>query len=922
VIHAWQDAGMPEVLTAPLRSFAEDRALLSEALSEVVRMSHDVDVIALHERVVGLARAARAGEEEAGEALAALVAGLDLDEAELLVRSLTRWFQLLNLAEDNERIRRLAAREAIDAPAPRRGSMRDAVQRLAADGASADAVRELLGGAEVRLVLTAHPTEARRRTTIEKLARVFEVLRELDERPGMALADARRRLLPTVQALWSSDELRAVSLTVLDELRASLVWFMTTLPDAVTAVYRDLELALEECYEGESIAVPPLLSFGTWIGGDRDGNPNVTPEVTAESLGLLRDHCVRFLEGRLRLLAGRASVSERVVGRVEGLEETLAEGEAFFPALADRLRDVNREEPYRRAFSFMSERLRATRRGEPGAYSGPHELLADLRRADASLRRCGNGLVADGELRDVIRQVEVFGFHFARIDIRDHAMRHRAAVDDILGELGIVDGYAERSPQERADLLCRIIDERRPLIPGDLRGFTDETREVIRTFRVIRELWDGGHRDALQAYVVSGTESAADVLEVLLLMKEASLTEAGGANALLRIVPLFEVGATLAAAPATMDDLLRRPQYRRALRAVGDEQEVMIGYSDSNKDAGYVASGWGTYSAQERVARVLREHGLAWIFFHGRGGAIGRGGGPTSVAIAALPPGTVGARLKMTEQGEVLAAKYAVGPIAHRELELTASSTLVSGTDVRRAPAERRLEQYRRVVERMAARSTAAYRALVYDDPGFQAFFTAVTPIEEISRLRLGSRPARRKPDGGIEDLRAIPWVFSWTQSRMILPAWYGLGSALEAARHDDGLDLLQEMDREWPFFAGLLSNAEMACAKADLHIARRYVDLWDEEAPRERIWALIREEFERTCQELLRIVGGDRLLDREPVLQASIELRNPYVDPLSFLQIELLRRVRDARDDSQDRLRRISLLTINGIAGGLRNTG
>ena len=910
---------MPDAPAAPLRSFTEDRALLLETLTEVVRMSEGVDVLSLHDRIVGLARGARAGEQGAADALAALIADLDPDEAEMLVRSLTRWFQLVNLAEDNERIRRLVAREALDAPAPRRGSMRDSVHRLAADGVSADAIHGLLARAEVRLVLTAHPTEARRRTTIEKLARVFDFLRELDERPGMALADARRRLLPTVQALWSSDELRAVSLTVLDELRASLVWFLTTLPDAVTAVYRDLEVALEERYDGEPIPVPALLSFGTWIGGDRDGNPNVTPEVTAEALEVLRDHCVRFLEGRVRLLAGRVSISERVAGRIEGLDETLAEGEAFFPALADRLRDVNREEPYRRAFSFMSERLRATRRDEDGAYAGPHELLADLRRADASLRRCGNGLVADGELRDVIRQAEVFGFHFARIDIREHATRHRAAIDDVLRELGIVDDYAERSPEERADLLCRAIDERRPLIPADLHGFADGTREVIRTFRMIRELWDGGHRDALQAYVVSGTESAADLLEVLLLMKEASLTEAGGANALLRIVPLFEAGATLEAAPETMDDLLRRPQYRRALRAVGDEQEVMIGYSDSNKDAGYVASGWGTYKAQERVTRVLREHEAAWIFFHGRGGAIGRGGGPTSVAIAALPPGTVGARLKMTEQGEVLAAKYAVGPIAHRELELTASSTLASGTDVARAPAEHQLEQYRQVMEQMAARSTDAYRALVYEDPEFHAFFTAVTPVEEISRLRLGSRPAKRKADGGIEDLRAIPWVFSWTQSRIILPAWYGLGIALEAARAEEGLDRLQGMEREWPFFAALLSNAEMACAKADLHIARRYVNLWDDEAPRERIWSLIEDEFERTCRELLRIVGGDRLLDRAPVLQASIDRRNPYVDPLSFLQIELLRRV---RNEPQERLRRVSLLTINGIAGGLRNTG
>ncbi len=913
---------MPDAPTPPLRSFAEDRTLLLETLTDVVRMSDGIDVLDLHERIVGLARTARAGDEDAADALSALVAGLDLDGAEMLVRTLTRWFQLVNLAEDNERIRRLAAREAAEAPAPRRGSMRDAVERLAAAGASAADVRTLLADAEIRLVVTAHPTEARRRTTIEKLARVFEVLRELDERPATPIADARRRLLTTVQALWSSDELRAVSLTVLDELRASLVWFLTTLPDVVPVVYRDLESALQECYDGEEIPVPALLSFGTWIGGDRDGNPNVTPAVTADALALMRTQCVRFLEGRVQLLAGRVSVSERVAGAVEGLERILADGERHFPARAAELNEVNSEEPYRRAFAFMRERLRATRGDGAGAYAGPDELLADLRAADASLRACGNGFVADGELRDVIRQVEVFGFHFARMDIREHAKRHRAALDEVFREMGFADAYTDRSPEERADLLCRAIAERRPLIPADLGGFGDATREVIETFRVIRELIDGGHADALQAYVVSGTESEADLLEVLLLMKEASLAAAGGEAALLRVVPLFEAGATLAAAAETMDALLRRDEYRRALRAVGDEQEVMIGYSDSNKDAGYVASGWATYNAQERVAAVLRDHGAAWIFFHGRGGAIGRGGGPTSVAIAALPPGTVGGRLKMTEQGEVLAAKYAVGPVAHRELELTASSTIVSGTDVVRPPSEERLAQYRRTMERMAERSTEAYRALVYEDPDFQAFFAAVTPIEEISRLRLGSRPAKRTADGGIEDLRAIPWVFAWTQSRMILPAWYGLGTALEAAREQEGLERLREMESAWPFFAGLLSNAEMACAKADMHIARRYVELWDEQEPRERIWAAISEEFHRTCGELLRIVGGDRLLDRTPVLQASIDRRNPYVDPLSFLQVALLRRVRAAGGEPDDELGRLSLLAINGIAGGLRNTG
>ena len=905
-----------------MRSFQEDRELLLETLSDVVRMSDGVDVLSLHERVVGLARRARAGEGEAADALAALVADLDLEGAEMLVRSLTRWFQLVNLAEDNERIRRMAAREAREAPAPRRGSLLDAITRLQRQGEDRDAVARRLRDLEIRLVLTAHPTEARRRTTIEKLARVFDVLRELDERPATSDDDARRRLRPTVQALWSSDELRAVSLTVLDELRASLVWFLTTLSDVVPVVYRDLEAALERTYGDGDLPVPTLLSFGTWIGGDRDGNPNVTPEVTAEALDLMRDQCLRFLERRVELLAGRVSVSERVAGAVTGLDDVLGFGEQSFPDLARMLRGLNPEEPYRRAFTFMRERLRATRARRPGAYDGPEALLADLRAADASLRAGGNGYVAGGELRDVIRQVEVFGFHFARMDVREHARRHREALAEVFARLDVDAGYASRPPRERCDLLCRMIADPRPLIPSRLDGFGDETQAVIRTFRVLRELLEGGHRDALQSYVVSGTEGPADLLEVLLLMKEASLAGPGGEGAMLRVVPLFEAGETLDAAHETMFELLSRPEYRRALHAVGDEQEVMIGYSDSNKDAGYVTSTWGTYRAQERVAGVLRRHGASWIFFHGRGGALGRGGGPTSVAISALPPGTVNGRLKMTEQGEVLAAKYAVAPVAHRELELTASTTLITGSDAGALPDEARLERYRDVVRAMSRTSTAAYRALVHDDPDFPEFFSTVTPIEEISRLRLGSRPPKRKPGGGIDDLRAIPWVFSWTQSRIILPAWFGLGSALEAARSEHGLALLQEMEREWPFFAGLLSNAEMACAKADLLIGRRYVELWDAEAPRERIWGVITEEFARTVRELLEVVGGERLLDRTPVLQASIDRRNPYVDPLSFLQVALLDRVRRAGDEAGDDLTRVSLLTINGIAGGLRNTG
>ncbi len=401
-------------------------------------------------------------------------------------------------------------------------------------------------------------------------------------------------------------------------------------------------------------------------------------------------------------------------------------------------------------------------------------------------------------------------------------------------------------------------------------------------------------------------------------MKECSLCEAGGVGAQLRIVPLLEAGATLAGGAETIAALLAMPVYREALRSVDDEQEVMIGYSDSNKDVGYLASAWAAYTAQVQIAEVLLDHGVGWLFFHGRGGAVGRGGGPTSSAIRGLPPGTVDARLKMTEQGEVLTAKYAVAQIAHRELELATAATLATGRASRHADSAR----FEALMDEMAAESAAKYRSVVADDDAFVTFFETVTPVSEVSRLRLGSRPAKRSQAAGIDDLRAIPWVFSWTQSRILLPGWLGLGTALRGARERHGLALLRRVRDEWPFFASLLSNAEMGCAKADLQIARRYVALFDEIEPRERIWSVLEAELELTIAELVAISGGERLLDAEPMLQASIARRNPAVDPLSFIQIELMRRLRAVPEEGSEHLRRASQLTINGIASGLRNTG
>jgi phosphoenolpyruvate carboxylase len=903
-------------------AFVADEELLIGVLREIIELGEGPGAMQLLDDAVSLGREARLGDEGAADQLASLVAELSLEQTEVLVRALTRWFQLLNLAEDNERVRRLRARDAADPETPREGSLRRVIADFSQAGVSGEELQEVLERAELRLVMTAHPTEARRRTTIDKLARVFAILRELDERTNPDRADARRRLLATVQELWGSDDIRAAELTVVDEVRGGLIHFASTLADTVPRIYRDLEQAMDEFYPAAdgraAVGVPPLLGFGSWIGGDRDGNPFVTPQTTVEALELMREQCLRLLESRLEQLAGRLSLSERLTGPAPDLEPIVEQGRELFPDLAQRLASLNPEEPYRRALTFIRERVRATQSRAPGGYELPAELAGDLRRVARSLREGSGALTASSDLSDFIRQVEVFGFHFARLDIREHAKVHRRTLAEIYGSLKVCDDYESLSDEDRIALLQAQIADRRPLIPADIDRFSDSTQETIETFRTLRETLGEANRGAVQTYVISGTEGPADLLEVLLLMKEASLTRAGGEHTALRIVPLFEAGATLEAAPETMDALLEMPVYREALRGVGDEQEIMVGYSDSNKDVGYLASGWAAYTAQIKIAEVMRRHGVRWSFFHGRGGAVGRGGGPTNGAILALPPGTVEGRLKMTEQGEVLTAKYSVPEIAHRELELATSATLATG----RSRPHEHSEQFEQLMGEMARASAERYRSIVHDDPDFVAFFEAVTPVHEISRLRLGSRPAKRTQAGGIEDLRAIPWVFSWTQARIVLPAWLGLGTALHEARERHGVELLREMAREWPFFTSLLSNAEMGCAKADLGIARRYVELWDQSEPRERIWRPLEQELELTIAELVLIREGKRLLDGEPVLQASIDRRNPFVDPLSFIQVELLRRLRADPEGGVEQLGRVSLLTINGIASGLRNTG
>jgi phosphoenolpyruvate carboxylase len=915
---------MSAVATAELgpRTYADDEALLGGILDEVICAVEGPEALALHRDATELGERSRSGDAGAADQLAELVAGLDLTQIVLLIRMLTRWFQLMNLAEDLDRVRRIRMLDA--QPEPRRGSLHAAVAQLAADGTTAEELHATLTAAEVRLVLTAHPTEARRYTTVSKLARIFALLRELDERrPGHGKrAQIRRQIAAAVQEMWGSDELRAVTTTVLDEVRAGLIYFSSTLADVVPEVYRDLESTIRETYPDFDEPVPPLLSFGSWIGGDRDGNPNVTPQMTAAALALMKNACLSHHEARVRALGNRVTLSERVAGEPDELRALLESLEPRFPEVAALARERSPEEPYRRLFKLVAARLRATRKGWEHGYGRPDELLDDLRVAERALRTQHASFVAEDALRDVIRQVEVFGFHFALLDVRENSSVHRAALDEILGVLGVQEGYAQLGEAERMAVLAREIDDRRPLIPLDISGFSAATREVVDTFRTLYDLLRGDHPGTIDSYVISHTTCPSDLLEVLLFMKEVGLARAGGHGAELRIVPLFESGETLAASAQTIRALLDTPVYRAALDAVG-EQEIMVGYSDSNKDVGYTASGWHVYRAQLEMAAVMREHGVQWQFFHGRGGAVGRGGGPSYTAVRAQPSGTVAGRLKVTEQGEMLSAKFSLREIAHRELELTTSAALVTTLDRSADRQPERQERFEAVVAEMAEVSTAAYRGLVYGDPDFADFFHAATPVREVSRLQLGSRPARRKATARIEDFRAIPWVFSWTQARAVLPAWFGLGTALEHARERHGVELLRAMEGDWPYFAALISNAEMACVKADLEIARRYAELCGNREIRDRIWGTIEAEFGRTVREIGAVRAEEQLLDREPILQRALARRNPFIDPLSFVQLELLRRLRAPGGDPDDpALVRASLLAINGIAGGLRNTG
>jgi phosphoenolpyruvate carboxylase len=833
----------------------------------------------------------RQGDDDAGRALFARLHELSEGDLEPIIRACSLQLQLANIAEERERLRR---RRGYDVEGARqRESLAETADVLARNGADPQkAVDDL----HVELVLTAHPTEAARRSVLDHQWAISELLdRVEDPRTGRS---RRERLLAEIREIltvwWQTDEVRRARPHVEDEVRRTLYVFESVLYDAVPETLDELERDLAPLPDA------PVLEFASWPGGDMDGHPEVGADTVTRTIELHRRAAIRMVRERVARLARRFAHSERRLDVGDELERSLERDAAELPSAPVLGRPHRAWEPLRTKLGFIEHRLDnmlAARGGEPG-YESPAQLREDLALVAGSL---GSEHVAHGAIRRLQRQVDIFGFHLAGLDLRQNATVIDAAVEALLP------GYANAPEEERQRLLADAIEHRRTGLERRPEGTAGELVAALDAAALAAEAYGP---EVVRCLIVSMTEQPSHVLGARWLAQRAARRAPGDREALdLRFVPLFETLDDLDRAPETMAALYASEAYRNLLREQGDRQVVMLGYSDSGKDGSFVASQWALRGAQLALARQAEEQGIELELFHGRGGSTSRGGGPTYRAIVAQPTGSLHGRIRITEQGETISARYGHPELAERSLEQTLSAVLVA-SNIQRPPAP---DEWRAELDRLARRSRETYRALVYDDPDFARFFFQVTPIEALAELNIGSRPPSRGGDGSIESLRAIPWVFAWTQNRILLPSWYGAGTALA----EGDLELHHAMQADWPFFATLISTLEMALFKTDLGVAERYLELVDDDL-REHFWPQVVAEHARVKERVLAITGNDRLLAGAPQLQERLAHRDPWVDPLSHLQVELLRRTRE--DPSVDR--QPLLGTVTGIAFGLRNTG
>ena len=878
-----------------------------------------------------------------------VIENCDLDTAIDVIRAFTVYFHLVNTAEQYHRVRRRHMYETAGNPTTQRGSLAALVEFLRQNGLEASTIQQLLHQLSIELVFTAHPTEATRRSLIIKSRRLAELLEARDHEAEMTLRQRvswQRELESTVALLWRTDSVLHVRLQPQDEIKMGLYYLEEILYHAVPELYSELEQLLATNYPHDHLEVPPFLRLGSWIGGDQDGNPNIGPETLLQALRLQQARVIEHYRSSIEALATEYSQSLKHCSITRELEQSIAYDVSCMPDYDRELGPQTAQEPYRRKLSFMWKRLGATLSAHEGnsqgtvvsrSYSRSSELLADLELVRESLLADGEQDVTQAELATLIRQVQVFGFHFAALDVRQHSERHASALTELLRVTDLLqDDYRLLDEAERVRVLDDLLRDPR-VLPRHELNLSAETSHVLATFEAIRRARKEFGNSAVTCYIISMACTLSDLLEVQFFCKEAGIVG-------LPIVPLFETIDDLRSCTAILESAFTHPIYRAYVAACQNQQQVMLGYSDSSKDGGILTSSWELYQAQSRLAALGSRYNICITIFHGRGGAIGRGGGPIYEAILGQPPGTVNGRIRITEQGEMLSFKYGLHAIALRNLELVAAGVALSslpeeklmGTEMHvHAP-----EHWSEIMDSLSTNANTRYRRLIYDDPDFLRFFEQATPILELGWLNIGSRPARRAKGRSIEELRAIPWVFAWMQSRYVLPSWYGVGGALEEYVSEDPgrLAELQRMYHTWPFLRAFLDNMQMTLSKADMHIAQHYASLVDDEQLRQRLSHEILAEYERTRHMLLQIVGGSALLDASPVLQRSIRLRNPYVDPLSHFQVMLLRRLRalggpllldeatqqmaSEQERERARLTYAVLLTINGIAAGLRNTG
>lgn len=856
------------------------------------------------------------------------LAQMETGELEKIVRAFSIYFQLVNIGERYHRVRRRRQYESSADGPPQRASLRSALSRLKEEGLDAESLQRILDRVSVGLVLTAHPTEALRRSVRRKHVNVGELL-ESFETASLTWRERRRleeKLAEEITLLWQTDELRARRPEVTQEIQRTLLFFENPLISATLDVYREFEDELEHKFPGNTPQLGQVLSFGSWVGGDQDGNPFVKADTLSTALKLHRELILKRHRDAVLWLADHLSQSQKLVSVTEKLADSIKSDEGLLSDTARPDRGDDPNEFYRTKLLLISERLRRTLEepGSPAAYRGVDEFIEALTIVRDSLLEHGGGRIANGGLRDCIRQAEVFGFHLAKLDVRQESS---VVVNTVAGLISASTGESllEMDESERAGLLRDLLSTPDLNLP-EPEDLSEQSRELLETFRRIARAKEEFSTPPVETFILSMAQEASHVLSVQLLARRVGLLqtdEHGRCTAnYLRVTPLFETIADLDHAPEVLQRLLDDSFYRSSLKEGGDLQEIMLGYSDSGKDAGYVTSNWTLYKAQRLLTEVGRERGVELRLFHGRGGSAGRGGGPSYEAIKAQPSGTLAGKIRITEQGEVISFKYSMQGLARRNLNTVLAAVLEATTEEQASTPSPR---WVNVMDDLSNTAQDAYRSLVYKDEGFQEFFSEASPIRELSLLNMGSRPARREQSPDVESLRAIPWVFAWTQNRLLLPSWYGTGTALaQYTRSADGLDALREMYDGWPFFKTLINFVQMTLAKSDLRIAETYTALVEEDDLRERMWDRISSEHRSCVQALVQITGNDNLLDDSPVLQRSIRLRNPYVDPLSYIQVNLLRRLRTLPEDTPERDAVLNTLlrTISGISSGMLNTG